>query len=70
MQSYQNVCANDVPIDVRDQAIAANVSSSLRDMLSARMPVKRTAVAKNTVKVAPASNEYFSVEKFGIACCI
>lgn len=59
-----------MPIDVNDHAIAANVNNSLRDMLSARMPVNSTAVAKNTVKVAPASNEYFSVEKFGIAYCI
>ena len=63
-QSCQKVWANEVPIDVNDHAIAANVSNNLRDMLSARMPVNSTAVAKKTVKVAPASNEYFSVVKF------
>ena len=67
MQSYQNVVMKDVPIEVRLQSIAAIVNKYFLDILSAKIPVKSTAVAKNTVNVAPAKSEYFSVVKFGIA---
>ena len=54
-------------MEVQLQRMAARQSSHLRDMLSDRIPVKRTAVAKKTVKVAPARYEYFASPKLGIA---
>ena len=67
MQSYQNLVQRPVPIEVKLQAIAARQSSHLRETLSARMPVNKFAVAKKSIKVAPASTEYLVSPKFGIA---